>query len=64
MKLELKVPSIVCEGCIDTIKKAIVNKDSNASVSGDVESKKVVVETETAASEIERAIADAGHTVE
>ena len=64
MKLELKVPSIVCEGCIDTIEKAIASKDSNASVSGDVESKKVVVETETAASEIEQAIVDAGHTVE
>lgn len=64
MKLELTVPSMVCEGCIDTVKKAISKKDETAAVSIDLETKKVAVETNCSTTDIKEAITAAGHTVE
>ena len=64
MKLELTVPSMVCEGCVDTVKNAVEKKDASAKVTVDLESKKVAVETDRSTTEIKQAIAAAGHTVE
>ncbi len=64
MKLELTVPSMVCGGCVDTVKDAIAKKDADAAVSIDLETKKVVVETDCSTTELKEAIAAAGHTVE
>ncbi|HHP7232277.1 MAG TPA: heavy-metal-associated domain-containing protein [Xenococcaceae cyanobacterium] len=63
MKLELTVPSLVCEGCEDIVKKAVKAQDSQAEVTVDLVSKKVVVETTAAETEIKQAIVAAGHTV-
>ncbi|MDJ1167986.1 heavy-metal-associated domain-containing protein [Roseofilum sp. BLCC_M154] len=63
MKLEFKVPSMVCEGCVDTVKKAIAKVDSTAQVDVVLETKAVTVETESSAESIQQAIAGAGHTV-
>lgn len=64
MKLELTVPSMVCDGCIDTVKKAIAKKDPSAAVAIDLETKKVAVETDRPTTDIKEAITSAGHTVE
>ena len=65
MKLEFKVPSMVCEGCVDTVKKAIAKIDSSAQVDVVLETKAVTVETGSPEQEkaIHQAIADAGHTI-
>ncbi|NJL02259.1 MAG: heavy-metal-associated domain-containing protein [Spirulinaceae cyanobacterium RM2_2_10] len=64
MALQFKVPSMVCEGCADTVKKAIATLDPQAKVTVDLASKGVVAETQVAMSEIQTAIAEQGHTVE
>ena len=61
--IELTVPSIVCEGCVDTVKSAIAEKDGSATVSIDLETKKVAVETDCPTTDIKEAITAAGHTV-
>jgi copper chaperone len=63
MALELKVPSIVCGGCVDTITKAIAELDSSATVKGDVQTKTVSVETTASEDAVKEAITKTGHTV-
>lgn len=64
MALELKVPTIVCNGCVDTITKAIMEVDSSASVKADVQTKSVSVETTASEAALKEAITKTGHTVE
>ncbi|VEP15716.1 Heavy metal transporter [Hyella patelloides LEGE 07179] len=64
MKLEFTVPSMVCQGCVDSVKKAIANQDTNADISINLDTKKVAVETEVTATTIQQAIVEIGHTVE
>ena len=64
MALELKVPSMVCTGCVDNITKQIKNNFPNATVNIDLETKMVNVETEASKESIVQVITDAGHTVE
>ncbi|MDY7009118.1 MAG: heavy-metal-associated domain-containing protein [Cyanobacteriota bacterium] len=64
MAIQLKVPSIVCGGCADTITKAIKTHESEADVQVDVEQKIVTVETKASEESIKQAIVSAGHTVE
>ncbi|MDJ1177286.1 heavy-metal-associated domain-containing protein [Roseofilum sp. BLCC_M91] len=63
MKLEFEVPSMVCEGCVDAVKKAIAKADSSAQVNIVLETKAVTVETGSSEQEIHQAITAAGHTV-
>ncbi len=64
MSITLKVPSIACEGCADTITKAIHSQKPEATVSVDVSTKVVTVETEVSEETIKEIIEGAGHTVE
>ncbi|NEP91158.1 MAG: heavy-metal-associated domain-containing protein [Okeania sp. SIO2C2] len=64
MAIQLKVPSIACGGCADTITKAIKTQESEADVQVDVEQKIVTVETKASEESIQQAIIAAGHTVE
>ncbi|NEQ78199.1 MAG: heavy-metal-associated domain-containing protein [Okeania sp. SIO2C9] len=64
MAMQLKVPSIACGGCADTITKAIKAQESEADVQVDVEQKIVTVETKASEESIKQAIVAAGHTVE
>ncbi|MEL6502532.1 MAG: heavy-metal-associated domain-containing protein [Cyanobacteria bacterium J06635_13] len=64
MTINLKVPSIVCDGCVDTVKDAIATHEPQAKVEIDLESKQVTVETEASESSIKQIIMAAGHTVE
>lgn len=64
MTLKLNVPSIVCEGCAETITKAIKNHESEAKVDVDIENKTVTVDTEASRESIAQVITAVGHTVE
>ncbi|MEA5509530.1 heavy-metal-associated domain-containing protein [Crocosphaera sp. UHCC 0190] len=64
MTITLKVPSIACGACANTITKAIEGQKPDAKVSIDVESKMVTVETEASEEIIKEIITAAGHTVE
>lgn len=64
MSIQLKVPSIVCEGCADTITKAIAALDADAKVKVDLSAKTAEIETQRSEAEIKDAIAAVGHTVE
>ena len=62
--MQLKVPSIACGGCADTITKAIKTHESEADVQVDVENKLVTVDTKASEESIKQVITAAGHTVE
>ncbi len=64
MSLELKVPSMVCNGCVDTVTKAIKGLDSDAKVEIDLSTKMVKVDGKPTDDSIKEAITSAGHTVE
>ena len=62
--LELKVPSMVCEGCVDAVTKAIKTHEPDAKVNIDLDSKKVTVDTEASEESIKQVIVALGHEVE
>lgn len=62
MTIELKVPSIACEGCAETITKAIKNSEPNADVNVNVSTKIVTVKTNASESKIKQIITEVGHT--
>ncbi|ACB49833.1 putative heavy metal transport/detoxification protein [Crocosphaera subtropica ATCC 51142] len=64
MTITLKVPSIACGACANTITKAIEGQKPEAKVSVDVDSKIVTVETDASTETIKEIISEAGHTVE
>ena len=64
MTLQFKVPSMVCEGCVDTVTKAIKTQDSEATVKISLDDKQVNVETSLSKESVTKAITAAGHTVE
>ncbi|MGB7442787.1 MAG: heavy-metal-associated domain-containing protein [Coleofasciculaceae cyanobacterium] len=63
-EIKLKVPSITCQGCVDTITKEILTHESGAKVDVDVDAKTVSVETEASEESIKQMITSVGHTVE
>ena len=63
-EIKLKVPSIACQGCADTITKEILTHESGAKVDVDIEAKTVSVETEASQESIKQMITSVGHTVE
>ncbi|MEL7522336.1 MAG: heavy-metal-associated domain-containing protein [Cyanobacteria bacterium J06633_1] len=64
MTINLKVPSMVCDGCVDTVKEAIVTHEPQAKVEINLDNKQVAVDTEASESSIRQIITAAGHTVE
>ena len=62
--IELKVPSMVCESCADTVTKAIKTHEPDATVNIDLDSKKVTVDAQASAESIKTIITTAGHEVE
>ncbi len=63
MTLNLTVPTIVCSGCADTVTKAVKDLDATASVTIDLASKAVTIETYATETAVREAIATTGHTV-
>lgn len=64
MTLKLKVPSMVCEGCVTTITEAITTHEPEAKVDINLDTKEVTVETAASEASIRQAIVAVGHTVE
>ena len=63
MSMTLKVPSIKCEGCGDTITKEIKVHDEQATVKVDIESKTVEVDSSMSEESVKEAITSTGHEV-
>ena len=61
MTLQLKVPKIVCSGCVDTVTKAVKSVDATANVEADTKTKMVSIETQQSEAKIKEAIANAGY---
>lgn len=64
MALKLKVPSIVCEGCGNTITESIHTMEPDAKVDVDIKAKTVTVESAASEETIKQAITAVGHTIE
>ena len=64
MTINLKVPSMVCEGCTETIKSAILTHEPKAQVDINLDTKQVKVDTEASEESIKQIITAAGHKVE
>ena len=64
MTMNFKVPSMVCEGCVTTVKDAILTHEPNAKVDIDLDTKQVTVDTEASEASIQQVITAVGHTVE
>ena len=63
MSTTFKVPSIKCQGCVDTITKEIKVHDENAKVNADVEKKTIEVDSSMSEESVKQAITVAGHEV-
>ncbi|MGB3294433.1 MAG: heavy-metal-associated domain-containing protein [Phormidesmis sp.] len=63
MSMTLKVPSIKCEGCGDTITKEIKVHDDQATVKVDIPNKTVEVDSEMSEESVKEAITATGHEV-
>lgn len=59
----INVPSIVCDGCVDTITKAIKNEDGDAIVNVDMATKQVEIQTSKTLDQIKQVILDVGHLI-
>ena len=63
MTLQLKVPSMACAACADSITKAVQTVDPTATVQADPKTKQVDIQTEVPETAIKQAIASAGYPV-
>ncbi len=63
MTLELKVPSMACSACVETIYQAVTAIDPKAKVEADTKTKVVQVETQQPETKVREAIANAGYPV-
>lgn len=64
MAVEIKVPSMVCQVCANTVTKAIKSLDAEADVQINLDTKTVNIQGKPSETEIKQAIASVGHTVE
>lgn len=62
--IELKIPSMACSACADTITKAVNALDATATVNADLSTKLVSITTSQPETAIKSAIAAAGYTAE
>jgi copper chaperone len=64
MTVEIKVTSMVCQACANTITKAIKSLDAEADIKINLETKIVNINGKPSETEIKEAIAAVGHTVD
>ncbi|MBF2072967.1 MAG: heavy-metal-associated domain-containing protein [Synechococcales cyanobacterium C42_A2020_086] len=62
--MQIKVPSIVCEGCIETLTKAVTKLDPNAKVTGDLANKTLTIDTTADVAAVKAAMVEVGHSPE
>ena len=61
MTLELKIPKLVCSGCVKTVTEAVKSGDTNATLEANVKTKVVSIETQSSETAIKDAIAAVGY---
>ena len=61
MTLQLKVPTMACSACANTIAQAVKAVDSAAAVEADIKTKLVTIQTVKPESEVRKAIASVGY---
>ncbi|BBD56431.1 heavy-metal-associated domain-containing protein [Planktothrix agardhii] len=64
MTVEIKVTSMVCQACANTVTKAIKSLDAEADIKINLETKIVNINGTPSETEIKEAIAAVGHTVD
>jgi copper chaperone len=64
MSLQLHIPTIVCEGCVDTLTNALQRLDPDAVINVDLAAKTLTVNTSHSTEQIYAAIAATGHTLD
>lgn len=64
MAMEIKVPTIVCQGCADTITQEIKTHEPKANVKVDIDKKLVTVDTQASEESIKQMISAVGHSPE
>ena len=52
----------MCEGCVDTVQKAILQKDDNATIEADLANKTLLITSHLTEEMLLSAITEAGHT--
>jgi copper chaperone len=63
MSIQLKVPSMACGACADTITQAVKQIDASATVVADPKTKAVQVETQASETAVKEAIEAAGYPI-
>ncbi len=61
MTLQLKVPTMACSACLNTIAQAVKTLDPAATIEADLKTKFVTIETVQPESEVRKAIASVGY---
>ena len=64
MTIKLKVPTIVCNGCVETIAAQLQENLPEAQVTVDLETKMVSIDTQASEATVKEIITATGHTVE
>lgn len=64
MTVEIKVASMVCQACANTVTKAIQSLDAEADIKINLETKIVNINGTPSETEIKEAIIAVGHTVD
>jgi copper chaperone len=64
MAIELKVPSMVCDGCVEKITTEIKKSFPEADININLDNKLVSIDTTASETEIKEIITATGHTVE
>jgi copper chaperone len=62
--IELKIPSMACSACAETITKAVKALDDSATIQADLTTKLVSITSTQAEPDIKSAIAAAGYAVD
>jgi copper chaperone len=62
--MQLKVPTIVCTGCVDRITEELKIEDPDVKVDVDMDAKTVKVETAMSEESVRQSITSVGHSVE
>ena len=62
-KIQLIIPDMACSACVESITKAIHDIDAAASVSANLTTKVVGIDTKAPDSSLREAIAAAGYTI-
>ncbi len=63
MTLQLKVPTMACSACLNTIAQTVKTLDPAAVVEADLKTKLVTIQTVKPENEVKSAIASAGYPV-